>query len=77
MQILFNVDKCLHTKITFKNGHELYIWIPREPKLCFGENGHGVLVKGLCQKTKLYTNLGTICAWTTLTDFCWKCVGTI
>ena len=51
MQILFNVDKCLHTIITFKNRHELYKWIPREPKLCFGENGHGVLVKGLCQKT--------------------------
>ena len=30
-------------------------------------------------KNRIYIglHLGTKCAWTTLTDFCWKCVGTI
>ena len=26
---------------------------------------------------RIYIHLGTKCAWTTLTDFCWKFVGTI
>ena len=28
-------------------------------------------------KNRIYIHLGTKCAWTTLTDFCWKFVGTI
>ena len=28
-------------------------------------------------KKHIYTYLGTNCTWTTLTDFCWKFVGTI
>ena len=28
-------------------------------------------------KNRIYIHLETKCAWTTLTDFCWKFVGTI
>ena len=65
----FRLFYSVHTKciMLYTQGAKPGFWVKTGTACC----------KRFDAKKHIYTYLGTNCTWTTLTDFCWKFVGTI
>ena len=71
---------CLPIDVAKALGEEGAIWMTGRPYLsqtCFLVKTGTACCKRFDAKQHIYTYLGTKCTWTTLTDLCWKFVGTI